>query len=335
MIEFWRAGGGIQTIESIRATEAEGWDGQMFQDSLSLCPNAYVTMGACAASTTRLKLATGVTNPLTRHIALTASGAAGVHMLTGGRAVLGIGRGGLAPVPLADFEAALKDLQELLGGGKIEAPLFGDPTGFDWLPADLPKVPLDVAASGPKVIAMSSRLAERVTFSVGAIPERINWAVCVARNARAKAGLTESGISLGAQVIVICHPDRTTAIQYASIAVPGLVRFQVISGGVHGTMPLEDFDEIDRMRLSFDSTRRRGVAAVSDAGKTATSSAFVERFAVVGTPDDCIARLLELVKLGIERFVIVGPGFFPEPGGATVGLFASEVMPAIRHALEK
>jgi hypothetical protein len=33
--------------------------------------------------------------------------------------------------------------------------------------ADLPKVPLDVAASGPKVIEMSATIAERVTFSVG------------------------------------------------------------------------------------------------------------------------------------------------------------------------
>jgi 5,10-methylenetetrahydromethanopterin reductase len=68
-------------------------------------------------------------------------------------------------------------------------------------------------------------------------------------------------------------------------------------------------------------------------GSASLSWDFVERFAIVGPPDRCIERLLQLVALGIRRFVVVGPGFHPEVRGEGRSLFASEVMPAVRAAL--
>jgi len=50
-------------------------------------------MGSWAAATERLKLCTGVSNPLTRHNAVAAACAATLQAISGGRAVLGIGRG--------------------------------------------------------------------------------------------------------------------------------------------------------------------------------------------------------------------------------------------------
>ena len=60
------------------------------------------------------------------------------------------------------------------------------------------------------------------------------------------------------------------------------------------------------------------------------SEEFVREFAVVGTPDQCTRRLLELKAMGLERFVVVGPGFYPANWGEAAGLFAREVMPALR-----
>ena len=66
---------------------------------------------------------------------------------------------------------------------------------------------------------------------------------------------------------------------------------------------------------------------------SALSWDFVERFAVVGPPDHCIERLLQLVALGIERFVIVGPGLHPEASPTGQSLFVREVMPGVRAAI--
>ena len=77
-----------------------------------------------------------------------------------------------------------------------------------------------------------------------------------------------------------------------------------------------------------------GMIQSDDKVKGATLSwDFVRRFAIVGSPDHCIERLLQLASLGIERFVIVGPGFHPEAGSSPRGLFVSEVLPEVRRQL--
>ena len=53
----------------------------------------YVGLAACATATSRLKLGTAVTDPFTRHPALTAAAIASVDELSDGRAILGYGAG--------------------------------------------------------------------------------------------------------------------------------------------------------------------------------------------------------------------------------------------------
>ncbi len=60
-------------------------------------------------------------------------------------------------------------------------------SGIAWLRND-PKVPVEVAASGPKVIAIAARHAERVMFTVGADIERLRWGIETARAAAQEAG---------------------------------------------------------------------------------------------------------------------------------------------------
>jgi 5,10-methylenetetrahydromethanopterin reductase len=361
MVEFWRAGGpgALNPVESARGVEADGWDGQMFMDSQCLSADPWVLMGAWAAATERLKLCTGVSNPLTRHNAVTAACASTLQAISDGRAVLGIGRGdsalaylGLAPVGLASFEQSLGEIQSLLSGGAVEfggvapgvdAPSLdtmslGDrPTAsrLEWLPSGMAKVPLDVAATGPRVIEMSAPIAERVTFSVGAIPDRINWALGLARQARAARGLTDEGIAYGAQIIVACHPDSEVVRPFAGSFVAPLARFQVIQGDAKGPMTNSDAVNFAAIRKGYDMTKHgKGGAHGKLVGNEITPD-FIDRFAIVGPPDHCIERLLQLIGFGIERFVVVGPGLHPEAGEGGRTLFATEVMPAVRAAMEE
>ncbi|MCT2398117.1 LLM class flavin-dependent oxidoreductase [Novosphingobium mangrovi (ex Huang et al. 2023)] len=355
MPEIWRAGGSNTgaTPELARAIEAEGWDGQMFMDSQCLSADPYAQMGVWACSTERIRLSTGVTNPLTRNLAVTANAAATIHAISGGRAVLGIGRGdsalaylGHAPVGLKRFEQAIRHLQVLLSGGEIPFDEFGSagdapsvhslslgnrPEGvrLKWLPEGLSKVPLDVAATGPKVIAMSAPVAERVTFSVGADPERMRWALGQARRARADAGLGDAGISYGAQLVIVCHPDEQTAMDVAMHMAPPLARFQTMQGQV-GPADATASENLGKIREGYDMTEHGNVASKERIVGGTLSPEFVKRFAVVGTPGHCFERLRELMALGLERIVAVGPGFYPADWGEAAGLFAKEVLPALR-----
>jgi 5,10-methylenetetrahydromethanopterin reductase len=357
MLEIWRAGGSNTgaTPEVARGVEAEGWDGQMFMDSQSLSADPYAQMGAWAAWTERLLLSPGVTNPFTRNLAVSAASIATIQAISNGRAVYGIGRGdsalaylGYAPVKLAWFEKSLETLQALLRGEEVPFADSGSTTGaapsheglslgarpegvrLRWLPPGLPKVPMDVAATGPRVIAMSARIAERVTFSVGAEVERMQWALGVARESEPQN--LQAPRSYGAQLVVVCHPDEETAMATAMHMAPPLARFQVIQGKTVGPADSAMAENMDAIRSGYDMTKH-GVHNAKDriVGGGMTPE-FVKRFAIVGSPDHCIERLLALRAVGLERFVVVGPGFYPPEWGEAGKLFVTEVMPALRAA---
>src|SRR4051812_26122651 len=171
---------GLAEVLSTRA-ESAGWDGITFTDSQNLVGDPFIAMALGARVTEHLQFMTGVTNPATRHPAALATAIATVQEVSGGRAVLGIGRGdtalfhlGRPPMRIDDFFARTREVHAYLRGETID--VNGHPSRLRWLDrARQPAVPVDIAASGPKVIAFAARTVERITFAVGADPDRLAW----------------------------------------------------------------------------------------------------------------------------------------------------------------
>ncbi len=174
-------------MELARRVEAWGFDGLLVADSQNLNADVWIELALIAAATDRIRLGPGVTNPATRHPAVTASAAATLQLESGGRAVLGFGRGdsaltqiGRRPVPVAELESALVAIQGFLRGEQVQ--IDGVASEITWIAdSDQPKVPVAVAATGPRVIELGARHAERLDFTVGAEPDRMRWAVDTAR----------------------------------------------------------------------------------------------------------------------------------------------------------
>jgi 5,10-methylenetetrahydromethanopterin reductase len=258
-----------------------------------------------------------------------------VQETSGGRFVLGIGRGdtalfhlGRPPMPVARFSAAVGDLQTYLARGTVDC--NGHPSRIQWLDrARAPKVPLDVASSGPRVIELAARIAERVTFAVGADPERIAWALELARTAATAAGRDPDSISFGAYVTVGCHPDVEIARSLISGAVAAFAHFSAMPGSTGAGLRADDREVVAEVGRRYDSNHHlRNTAAHTEPLKPE----FVDRFAVVGPPERCVDRLAELAALGLERFVITGAAFGADPQAARTAseLTVSEVLPALR-----
>src|SRR5690348_15664501 len=193
---------GTVAAQAVRAEQA-GWDGITFTDSQNLIGDPFVGVALAAEATERLRFATGVTNAATRHPAALANVAATVQETSGGRFVLGIGRGdtalfhlGRPPMPVAEFAPRLRDLQTYLAGGTVDCDGFPSRLHFLGRTHEA-KVPLDVAASGPKVLELAASVAERVTLAVGADPERIAWAIELARSAARANGRDPEELSFG------------------------------------------------------------------------------------------------------------------------------------------
>jgi 5,10-methylenetetrahydromethanopterin reductase len=303
-----------------------------------------------AVNTSTLGLATGVTNPYTRHPAATASSIASVQSLSGGRAVLGIGRGdsalahlGLSPAPVSVFASYLRRLQGYLRGddvpfdddstvASVDALGLGDQPGasrIQWI-ATFPKVPLDVAASGPRVIELAAVVGDQVTFAVGADVERLSWAIELARAARREAGLDPGALGIGAYVNVAVHPDLEVARRLTAGGLSTLARFNVMHG-----RPVGPYDEESAAMLT-ELHHRYGMNHHTQGGSVQAATltpAFVDRYAAVGSVDAVRARLSELTALGITRFVLMGvgraPGLEAESDVAYRNL-VDEVLPALR-----
>jgi len=299
-------------VAQAERAERLGWDGITFTDSQNLIGDPFVAVALAANATERLQFATGVTNAFTRHPAALANIAATVQETSGGRFVLGIGRGdtalfhlGRKPMPVAAFIESVTQLQTYLANGTVDC--NGHPSRLQWLDrCHQPKVDLDIAVSGPKMIEFAGRIAERVTLAVGADPDRIAWALDLARKAAVDAGRDPTDISFGAYVNVGCHPDLEVARDLISGGVAAFAHFSSMPGSTGAGLADADravVAEVGRTYNSNEHLRNR-------AGHTAALNAeFVDRFAIVGAPDACARRLGELVDLGLERFVITGASF--------------------------
>src|SRR5260370_4642480 len=167
-----------------RMVEESGCDGIGIVDTQNLAADPYAELCLAAHATKHLKLRTAVTNPVTRHPAVTASAIATVHAESAGRATLGIGRGDSAVAKIGERAPSSKDFARYIS--QVQGFLRGEEVTLDngfgsrneWIARTcLPKVPADVAATGPRVIEVGARLAGSVSFAVGADPDRPPWPI--------------------------------------------------------------------------------------------------------------------------------------------------------------
>jgi 5,10-methylenetetrahydromethanopterin reductase len=243
-----------------RRAEEMGWDAISTGDNTCLLYDPFVCLAAAAAATHRVLLMTDVTNSVTRHESVIAAAAGSLQDLSGGRFVLGIGRGdsaihflGLEPASVAEFETYVTVLQSYLAGRKVVA--NGVSSQITWLqrdsaelitptrvvnPSAAPKVPLSIAATGPKITGLASRLAERVTLNVGADPRRIARSINHIRESRAAAGLDPEAISIGAYLLCAVDDDEEAACRQVRGLAAVYIRFSAMKG-----RPLNDLEEAD------------------------------------------------------------------------------------------
>jgi 5,10-methylenetetrahydromethanopterin reductase len=338
-VELWRFAFPIagRTARLAAAAEAAGWDGFAVADSQHLVADPYVELALAAQATTRLRLSTAATNLVTRDPAVTASSILTVHAESGGRAVLGVARGdsalgflGRSPMPLTEFATALEQVRAYLRGEPVER--RGHRAAVSW-PASLglPPVPLDVHATGPKVIAAAARVADRLTVAVGAQPDWIHWAMTTARRTRAAAGLDPATLRIGALVVAAALPDPSRA---ADLVRGNVAIFAHIAGrdrAVPDVVPGPQRAVIDQVV--------RGHAEAEHGTSTAQAARelpddFVHWFAAAGTAEHVADRLSRLIAAGLDHLLVVGPSrdASSDDSREALAAFDEDVLPRLRPA---
>jgi len=302
-VEFWLHGFAVpgRVAELARRAEAWGFAGLLLADSQNLTADIWVELCLAAAATSRLRVGSGVTNPVTRHLAVTASAAATLQRESGGRVSLGIGKGdsalsqiGLDALTVREFEEALETLQGFLRGEEVVL-RGGVSSRIRWLAAEAAaKVPVHVAASGPRTIAAAARHAEGVDLTVGAEVDRVARGVAIAR------GAAPAPIQVGAYLNVAVDSDPTRARELVRGSVATFARFSAGAADLSAAT-----GRGVSVAASGYETDRHGDAQAGFAQEL--DDEFIDRYAIAGTPEVVRGRLKEIRACRIDRVIVV-PG---------------------------
>jgi 5,10-methylenetetrahydromethanopterin reductase len=358
-IEFWTGTSGAQNADPLalvdvaQRLEADGWDGATVIDTQCISVEAFACLSLIASATSRLGLSTGVSNPITRHPSVLASSAATVQAIAGGRFILGLGRGdsalaylGASPTPPGEFARRVKMVRTYLRGDMLPleeaaAALSGTTAGYEklaigarlpgswlkWLPQERHGVPIEIVATGPKVIEIAVQLADHVTFAVGADPVRLGWALETARTAAEKCGRDPAGIRFGAILNLHTHTDFQKSLALAEPGVASGARFSVMNRKVVGPASEEDAETFRRVGENYEMAHH----GTGGEQSRMMDPAFIEKFALVGPPSRCAERLEEIVGLGIERMWTGTALTRSELGAESYQMSVEEVLPAVRR----
>ena len=271
--------------------EQVGFESIWLVDTQLICPELYVMLAACAMATERLKLASGVTVPVTRHESVTASGLATLQELSGGRALAGISTGhsalrdiGEQPARIADLAEYVARVRQLLAG---ESTVFGSGSegALTWLPEPA-SVPFHIAADG-------------VILLQGAAPDLVDDAIDLVRQGAADAGRLESDVERTVWVYVGLHDDQERAYDQVRARVSAVLRM-LDPGRLEG----DDRAVAEAVRREYDmfahaDSRPKHAALVPER--------LLDRYAIAGTPAQVTARISALANDDRIDRVVVSP----------------------------
>lgn len=186
-----------EIVEEAAQAEALGL-GTAFVSERYQSKEAATLCGAAGAVTNEIRIATACTNHNTRHPMVTAGHALTMHGLTGGRYVLGLGRGipliqkahGIPTITTAQLEAFARLMRRLLSGEALvgyEGPIGAWP--FLRLGPDVAsEVPLLLVAFGPQSLALGGRCFDEVVLHTFFTDETTARAVRTVKRAAEEAG---------------------------------------------------------------------------------------------------------------------------------------------------
>jgi 5,10-methylenetetrahydromethanopterin reductase len=328
-----------QLVRLIQSVEAAGFDGAGILDSQMISRDTFVVLGQAAAGTARLTLFPAVTNPFTRDASVLAGAIQTVEELAPGRVKFVIGTGytsastiGRKPATLAEMRACITTVKALLAGQTAD--FHGTPGRLAY--ASGRRIPVLMAASGPKAIELAGEIADGVLLLVGFHRGIIQRALeHVERGAR-RAGRRVEDLEIVWAVRIGTAP---TTAEARRLARPTAVHWGVLRWGGYWLEPaglvlpnLEIPDAVHRIYpdLSHAPDWEAAIKATAFVPDDVVAE-LCDAVGLIGTPADCAARILETAKLGVRSLYLM-PLLTFAPPEQEIAAFRDVVFPRLRAA---
>lgn len=303
--------GPAELIRQAQLAEAAGFDFVEISDHYhpwldvqGHSPFAWTVLGAIAAKTDRIGLATGVTCPTVRyHPAIIAQAAATLQLVSDGRFTLGVGSGerlnehvvGRGYPSVSERQDMLREALEIIrllwqGGYRSyrgEYLDLEDARVFD-LPDELPLIA--VAAGGPQAAALAAELGDAM-FGTEPRPDLFE----------AYRGAGGNGPAYG-EVGLAWAEDEASAVSHA---------FETARWSLTGWKVMSELPNPENFEASAQLAREEDIAAAMPCGPDAAKH---------------LEAIREYEQVGYDRVVLMNNG--PDPDGF-IDFFARELKPAL------
>ncbi|MDW3212685.1 MAG: LLM class flavin-dependent oxidoreductase [Ilumatobacteraceae bacterium] len=285
-------------VSMAREFERLGFDHLWMTDSSLHARDPYQMLALAASATQRLVVGTAVTNPISRHPALTAVSAATLAEVSNGRSILGIGAGdrplvalGRSPAKLTTLESSIAAIRRLAAGEHVDV----DTEVFSLVDAHLrfpaqADIPVYISATGPRTLELSGRIADGVILLCGLEPRVVRWAIEHIDRGATQAGRPRPKIAVFAYGII--DEDEQAAIAGA----------RTIAAWFPQTSPqycdLVGLDPAirDAVRESYTGGEFQEAAAAA----ALLPDDFVQQMALAGGRERATAQLRSLAEVGVD-----------------------------------
>jgi alkanesulfonate monooxygenase SsuD/methylene tetrahydromethanopterin reductase-like flavin-dependent oxidoreductase (luciferase family) len=318
-------------VEEIRTAERLGMDLVGTGDTQAGYRELYVSLTVAALQTERVLVGPMVTNPVTRHPAVTTSAMGAVDRLSGGRAVIGIGTGGsavwnagLPPARIDDFREYLATMRSLMGAG--HATYQGNRVLVEGIRRE---IPIFVSAEGPRSLRLAGALADGVILHAGTSSQAIAW--CRERIAEGaeRAGRDPAGIELWMMLKAAVADTRADALEEVKMGLAGSAEHALRVGAAEKGVPPELLGPVAELVERYDASQhaKAGSSNGTLVDELGLTDFLADYFGLVGTPAECAQRLRDLESHGIEG--VVSPALGSRPLELITRL-GGEVLPLLR-----
>lgn len=304
MVIYHGIDGGNDLREYGRIADDLGYD-SLWVTERYLHEETASMLGYLAAATSRVKLGVGVVNPFTRHPALLAMMAATLDRISEGRFILGMGRSDSFIIEgrlgmsysrsRTRLEEALTIVREFLAKGSAshEGRIFQQPrVSLEMRPVQ-ERLPIYMAAIGPRALKTAGALADGVLLNAYVSPGYVKYAVDIVRTSAEEAGRDPESVRIACMLVMRMtpHPEEVR-----SGLRQRLVR--LYSEAHVGEILLEtagfDPGAAARIRqLDAEGDMNSGVGLITDD--------MVDSCYVIGLPDQCEERVKEYVRAGVDE----------------------------------
>lgn len=300
-----------RVIELAKRAENLGFSHVWTFDSHILWQEPFVIYSQILAETRKVMVGPMVTNPATRDWTVTASLFATLNDMFGNRTICGIGRGDSAvrvlngtPTTLATLRESIHVIRELGNGHPVEH--RGTNIRFPW--AERSELEVWVAAYGPKALALTGEVGDGFILQL-ADPDIAAWTIAAVRNAAERVGRDPEAISfcvaapayVGEDVAHMREQCRWFGGMVGNHVADIVARYgdgSDASGS--GAIPKALTDYIaGRQGYDYNQHGRAG-----NTHAEFVPDEIVDRFCILGSPADHVARLEELRGLGVDQFAV-------------------------------